>query len=932
MPEEDILDSYKELLNYDDAARLLSMMYPESLKNSAENDLASPESFACLLYRYPALFDITKRALVLRSFDSVWSACKSYTAPPLRNYVGIKDIPKIFTGISSNLRNLVEGKINTPFWRLSSAMGGTIEGTKEDPLAIVKEINLHQLMQQTNIPPMLFYGLGSFKEHPAQHARLQRLFSTGKTRLLYEGLFQHWGLYVTAHVDDLEAKALSEAMDSSYTGEEDMVSILPNESALGFQQLLDGNLRALDRRFSKVLLVHLLVFREFLKMAHAERVINDEDLRHRWLVAQLSFDLLDHIQDIHMQLLEALYYEPWGDVEKELFKVMEDIKPLLPTSVITDGLFVAIDEANYAHEQLWYSPYDVTERHPLIRSIIRTWRDRLASLGIPITFIVAGTEIPSEYFPSTSPEWSSWRWTSDTGSFDDEESQKRFILPFIPPSYAATPSDLYPRSATHEVIFHYIVTGNHPPYFGINRIDVVTYGVGQFKDQDMQIIAMDQPGPLIAAAMYLNSGRSDKQKSLYSFTAFSSFYNTPWSGGDTYPAAAYISWYIALAFLDGRPMSHVFSFPLLGWLKNSSSHAQLVILRKDDHGVVEEMIVGTSALQPTSPPLGYVASIPEDVIAWLSQERTGAFCICPSDCGAELIFVLKIREKFVWVMLRTVGRSMQPEDIDMQTEFETFTEHNLFSRASHDTIERENRLKETLESLPNPLAPQGTFPVLRVLASFPTQPPLFCSVAKKAKAGPVAVLKNYNFQTITEYAPLENLIEALISSMHDHRLPYVNDAFSPIEIRPAPKLRKGKRKDSAEEPQEAPSEDDSSKASTSTDRLIRSIPRHLSPPSSPTLEAKPGPSSNVAVDAVEEASSPTPPPIPKRLKKERNVSSEGSNIAKPSASSADVSRRQSPRNAKQEIDSSKELSLMPPDAIPLRRSPREHKPKKSGGN
>ncbi|KAG6831987.1 hypothetical protein H0H87_003131 [Tephrocybe sp. NHM501043] len=945
MAEEDVLNSFKELSDYDDAARLLSKIYPESLKNSSKNDLASPESFACLLHRKPELFEVVKRGFESRNFDSVWEACERYTQPmKIYHSQSIEDIPGILTGVSSNLRDVVNGRINTPFWRLSSPMSSDFEDTKEGPPAIVKEINLRELMEQTDMPHMLFYELGSFRENPEQYARLQRLFcmgqniffvnasATGKTRLLYEGLFEHWGLYVTAYPDESEARALrAVSLMEKFYGEEDMVGELPEASALGYRQLLDSNLKVLDRRFSAVLLVHLLVFREFLKTAHAECVINDEDLRRRWLLVQLSYRYLDKKKDIHLKLLKTLHFEPENSIHAELFKVIENIKPLLPESVITEGLFVAIDEANNAMNEVWRDPDLFAERHPLIKSIIRTWRDRLASFGIPITFIVAGIEIPSEYFPSTSPEWSSWRWSSDTGSFDDKDSQRRFISPFLTPSYAATPSAFYPRSATHEVIFHYILTGKHPPYFGINRLEVVTCAVGQFKDQDMQVIAMDQPGPLIAAAVYLNSGRNREQKSLYSFTAFSSFFEVRWPGGENYPAAAYIAWYIALAFVNGRAMSDVFSIPLPGWLKNSASHAQLVILRKDDRGVVEEMVVEMSALQPTSPPLGYPASTAEDVIAWLNQERTGAFCICPSNCGAELIFVLKLQRKYVWVMLRTVGRSVQPEDIDMQAEFETLTEHNLFSGASPDTTEFEKPLKEALASLPNPLAPTGTFPVLRALASFPTQPPLSLSVAQEAEGGPVAVLKNDTFQTVTESSPRKDLIEVLISSMHDHRLPYANDAFSSIEIGPASEPRKGKRKDSAEEPQEAPSENHFNKASTSSDRLIRSIPRHLSPPSSPTLDAKPGPSSNVAADPVDKASFPPPPPIPKRVKKERNVISMGSNIAKASTSSADIPRRQSPRNAKPQIDGSKELSLTPPDAVPLRRSPRVHKPKKSGG-
>ncbi|KAG6815726.1 hypothetical protein H0H87_011942 [Tephrocybe sp. NHM501043] len=442
MSEEDVFNSFKELSGYDDAARLLSMIYPESWKNSPKKDLASPESFACLLYRNPLLFNFVKRGLELRNFDSVWEACERYTEPLKRYHDhSIEDVPGILTGISSNFRDLVNGRMNTPFWRLSSPMPSDFENTKEkDPVAIVKEVDLHQLMERTKMPSMLFYDLGSFKENPAQHRRLQKLFrmATGKTRLLYEGLFQHWGLYVTVHADDSEARALETVLGKYY--DEDMVTNLPEEHALGYQQLLDSNLKALDRRFSAALLVHLFVFREFLKTAHAECVINDEDLRQRWLLVQLSYHPLGDKRDIHLQLLETLHFEPGSSIDRELLKVMDDIKHLLPESTIREGLFVAIDEANNALKEYWFNPNLVVERQPLIKNIIRTWRNRLASLGIPMTFIVAGTEIPSSYFPSTSPEWSSWRWTSDTGSFDDEDSQRRFILPFLPASYAATPS------------------------------------------------------------------------------------------------------------------------------------------------------------------------------------------------------------------------------------------------------------------------------------------------------------------------------------------------------------------------------------------------------------------------------------------------------------------------------------------------------------
>ncbi|KAG6842855.1 hypothetical protein H0H93_003173, partial [Arthromyces matolae] len=64
-------------------------------------------------------------------------------------------------------------------------------------------------------------------------------------------------------------------------------------------------------------------------------------------------------------------------------------------------------------------------------------------------------------------------------------------------------SDQLAQSAAHEVIFHYIMTGSHPRHYGVDRINLVSRGVGQFKDGAMQVIAMDQPGITIAAAIWL---------------------------------------------------------------------------------------------------------------------------------------------------------------------------------------------------------------------------------------------------------------------------------------------------------------------------------------------------------------------------------------------------------------------------------------------
>ncbi|KAG5333544.1 hypothetical protein C0989_005488, partial [Termitomyces sp. Mn162] len=157
---------------------------------------------------------------------------------------------------------------------------------------------------------------------------------------------------------------------------------------------------------------------------------------------------------------------------------------------------------------------------------------------------------------------------------------------------------------------HYIIIGHHPSFFGIDRVDLVSSGVGQFKDKEMRQISLDQPGPLIAAAIWL-SGRvtlDERPRSLTSFNDFCFYTRGHWANGETYASASYIALYFAHVFktADDRVFSDIFTIPTSpAWLAaNRKFPTQLVKLQKNDDGVIEEMIVTPSALLPDSPPLG----------------------------------------------------------------------------------------------------------------------------------------------------------------------------------------------------------------------------------------------------------------------------------------------------------------------------------------
>ncbi|KAG6894964.1 hypothetical protein C0992_003746 [Termitomyces sp. T32_za158] len=876
--------STSETVDHNAVAEFLFLLCPDSIKidTSTEFRLDSPESFAFLLYRCRELFRQVEEARVTGNFDQVWERClrkwfqnfhvsfvdssnlylELARPPEISEFLKRgNEVPKILRQISENLRSLVNGAITSPLWTLKSTANPD-----------VVKLDLTSVHVKRDYPQMLLYNLGCFEEDPVLKERLRYIYSknqdtflvnssaTGKTRLLFEGLLLNWGLYFTAHTDIMEATTLDTTLQYGFLYE---CVPLPQASALSFKMTLDKNREAAQRRFTIVLLVHLFVFRDFLKTAIDEcGSVDDSIHRRRWLLAQLHSPCLHAHEDIFSNLLYALEWESSAYVHKCIFKVLEEIKPLLPDSIKNNGLFVVIDEANVAIKGIWCSHEDDKTAYPALEEIITVWKERLNSLDVPITFVVAGTDIPMQYFPSSSERWSSWKWTSNTGGFDSMEVQKNYIDTFLPNGYLETasgralmkrvwdwcrprhrltasfvamlledelahphgvlnryikgltkyavhdtdeytavegPCDISPffnsigsivtatprvRFTTHQIIFRYIFTGKHSAHFDARKIELVTSGVGQFIDKDMQVISLDEPGPIVAAAMWLSddSGWEGDPRSLTSFSDFCSYFHDCWPDGDSYSAQSYIALYLAHVFANSRMLNEVFTIPSPpAWMENTSQSANLVMLRKDQEGVVRELVLESKALLPDAPPLGFVATTTEDVFAWLNHERFGAFCLCPSNCGAELIFVLKSNAHYFWVLLRTTGRGAQTSsEIDFDHEFEQLTGKGLFPNTDLQPFSGD--LSDAFSSLPNLSGVHCGLHVLRVLASFPSEPELTCDVAQRMNAPPVATLNVKTFESVTESIIRGDLIENLLSSMQDRRSQFTDAMFNPLDL------------------------------------------------------------------------------------------------------------------------------------------------------
>uniref|UniRef100_A0A0W0G577 Uncharacterized protein n=1 Tax=Moniliophthora roreri TaxID=221103 RepID=A0A0W0G577_MONRR len=293
-------------------------------------------------------------------------------------------------------------------------------------------------------PAMPLYRLGTFINEAELRMRKEDIFSgnntflvnvsgSGKTRLLFEGLCDNWGLYFTSYVDSsflgsFDVQAIVGERPARQPG---FVSRPPPEDAQAFAL----NMRFARSRSSRVLLSRLLVFKAFLDHAATSGGVSQEQQK-LWLHFQLwpnvrgkDEEWTEHLADVFTDLYEALLDAEVDDA------IVDDAIAQTATEILTvlgepARVFIALDEANVAANKCEQAFRDEDGNYyPLLKAILKAWQEHLKDL--PFVFVVAGTEIPSQHFVNDN-EWASSVWCSNTGGFDDQECQRRYVQQFLP--------------------------------------------------------------------------------------------------------------------------------------------------------------------------------------------------------------------------------------------------------------------------------------------------------------------------------------------------------------------------------------------------------------------------------------------------------------------------------------------------------------------
>jgi hypothetical protein len=254
---------------------------------------------------------------------------------------------------------------------------------------------------------------------------------TGKTRLTLEGLCQNWGIYVSAErdINFVGSSTMGTVLKARIPRDASITHQLPDPDSLGYTQMRSHNLAIVERHFKIALLAHLMTFSYYLNIANVGD-IDGNTARQRWVLFQISSSAVgspDFILDIALELESS----PESELEALITETLVNIQ-----NICREPLFLILDEANVPARMLSNAFRDNEGNyHSVLMVLLRTWQ---TLIGDSFTFIVSGTDIPREYF--RGDVWSCYQWTSNTGAYEDQQSQLSFVQRIVPPWHLSNES------------------------------------------------------------------------------------------------------------------------------------------------------------------------------------------------------------------------------------------------------------------------------------------------------------------------------------------------------------------------------------------------------------------------------------------------------------------------------------------------------------
>ncbi|KAK7018431.1 hypothetical protein R3P38DRAFT_2539057, partial [Favolaschia claudopus] len=389
------------------------------------------EACAAIIDRRPDLLALLKVANDTKDY----SAVNSY--PAIQRTENKDKLQRRVQAIRPLLAAFIEG--GEPFGPWTPVRDPNVK-CHPDVLSHIRSLQIPDIGQ----PAVLIDRLGRFSEEARLEKRVEGIFTkgaktflvntsgTGKTRLSFEGLCRHWGMYFTLARD---TNALGSRDCSNLPSQLNALQPLPPSYSLDYWKILDKNIKAVDKKFSIVLLGRLLIFHLYSEIIQSIGIL--EEHKKRWLLFQLRPSLTGDPKsssDIFSEICLGgigLTQEEIDDLIAVLFAKLRKIYGS------EFHLFFVLDEAQVISDPENFAFQRENETYSLLEEAIRALGAK--SPSDELSFVVAGTDIPTFGF-TNAPFAASLRWSSDTGGFDDEAEHRRYVSRFLTPSYVASPA------------------------------------------------------------------------------------------------------------------------------------------------------------------------------------------------------------------------------------------------------------------------------------------------------------------------------------------------------------------------------------------------------------------------------------------------------------------------------------------------------------
>ncbi|KAL1661042.1 hypothetical protein GGF50DRAFT_129806 [Schizophyllum commune] len=303
---------------------------------------------------------------------------------------------------------------------------------KAEPSAEFVE-SLHLLKGFDGFPALLLHDLGSLidgkqlTDHlshifiPNEHTLFINSSGSGKTRLLFEGLCRHWGLYMTCAVDTSGVGCY----DVSYAMS---IGLLNHWRFEGEGELdedtISRNRCIAEKVFPVLLLSRLFLLCRFLEaVPAAERDTNET--RKRWLYLQVFPQSLG-CQGLLFSLYQSLASLSSGRVGNDIHDALQKLRALLGVRDLP--LFCAVDECQVASEKHFRAfGDDSSTLHQMALTC-----QKVAGM----TVILTGTSV--NMAPFVNPARTVYRVFTDTGAFDAPDEQRRYVTRYMPPALVSS--------------------------------------------------------------------------------------------------------------------------------------------------------------------------------------------------------------------------------------------------------------------------------------------------------------------------------------------------------------------------------------------------------------------------------------------------------------------------------------------------------------